>query len=120
MLANYVKAFLHPWLARRGAIVRWNELQSELSDVLKAFTDPRDAQLNVARRVPRNMPGTTIASSDVDRRGIRSRKMSAAAGRAASLRMKKYCTRPLCGSYIFYQSLVAASLHNWRICGALA
>jgi hypothetical protein len=51
MLANYVKAFLlHPWLrASRGAIVRSNERQSDLSDVLKAFSDPRDAQLNVVK-----------------------------------------------------------------------
>src|SRR3954468_11529500 len=78
-------------LARRGAIVRWNELQSELSDLIKAFPEIRNVQGNAVKTVAQEHAGMTMVSSNgVSRRRVGTRKMSAAARRAVSLRMKKY------------------------------
>jgi len=78
-------------LARRGAIVRWNELQSELSELVKAFPDLRKLRSNTTAGVAQEHREVTSGSSDgVDGRGARRRNMSPAARKAVSLRMKKY------------------------------
>jgi hypothetical protein len=72
-------------------MVRWNELQSEMSDLVKAFPDLRNVRSSPKETVPEEDRAVTIASSDgVNGRGTRTRKMSPAARRAVSLRMKKY------------------------------
>src|SRR4030095_10271731 len=76
--------------AKRGAMVRWNELQTEIADLVRAFPDLRNAQTPSA--IGRENGHTeTLAATDGQPRGeTRSRRMSPAARQAVSLRMKKY------------------------------
>ena len=78
-------------LARRGAEVRLRELQSELSDLLKAFPglvgeDGRSFAKGRKVRRPRASSSDNGVGGSSTRRG----KMSRAARLAVSLRMKKY------------------------------
>ena len=77
-------------LARSAATVRWNELQSERSDLLKAFPDLRNVRARTSATVSKERRQATLTSSDGVTRTTRTRKMSPAARRAVSLRMKKY------------------------------
>jgi hypothetical protein len=72
-------------LARRGAEVRWNELQSELAGLLKAFPDLRSRTIPTTRQGNRGQ----AASDNGTPRKARRRSMSPAARRAVSVRMKK-------------------------------
>jgi len=77
-------------LARRGAEVRWTELESERADLLKTFPDLGTLSSGVRGTGPRRR--RTLAAPSNDRAGHTTRrgKMSAAARRAVSRRMKKY------------------------------
>ena len=77
-------------LAKRGAMVRWNELQSELADLVKAFPSLRDVRTGETTIPEERRAATTGSNGRVDGRGTRRRKMSPAARKAVSLRMKKY------------------------------
>jgi hypothetical protein len=78
-------------LARRGAEVRWNELQSELSDLFKAFPDLRNVRSTATAMIPQGHRGLRTASNDsANGQKTRRGKMSPAARRAVSSRMKKY------------------------------
>ncbi len=89
-------------LARRGAEQRYQELKAEMAALVKSFPQVAEgAGAAIGRTV-----GRTEARV---RRGVRrGRNMSAAARRAVSERMKKYCTKPLRGSYFSHQLLIAA------------
>jgi len=71
--------------ARRGAEARWNELQTELASLKKAFPDIATARRTAAR----SARGVADMLDPVPRRRKRS-KMSAAQKKAVSVRMKKY------------------------------
>jgi hypothetical protein len=78
-------------LARRGAEVRWRELQSELSDLLKAFPSLGSANGGAgAKRAKVRRARASSSDDGVSGRTIRRGKMSRAARLAVSLRMKKY------------------------------
>jgi hypothetical protein len=77
-------------LARRGAMVRWNELQSELADLVKMFPSLRDVRTGGTTIPGERGAATTGSNGGVDSRGTRRRKMSPVARKAVSLRMKKY------------------------------
>jgi hypothetical protein len=78
-------------LARRGAEARWDELQSELADLRRAFPDLGGGRGAVATTKARGAGrSTAMAGETIDRQTRRRRKMSPAARRAVSLRMKKY------------------------------
>jgi hypothetical protein len=78
-------------LARRGAEARWNELQAELASLRRAFPDlgggRRTVTTTKARRAGRSK---TTSGETIDTHTRRRQKMSPAARRAVSLRMKKY------------------------------
>ena len=78
-------------LARRGAEARWNELQAELAGLRRAFPDLGGARETVATTNTRGAGRTKRMSGETsDTQTSRRRKMSPAARRAVSLRMKKY------------------------------
>jgi hypothetical protein len=78
-------------LARRGAEVRWQELQSELSELLKAFPDLSSANGGAGAKGAEVRRGRASSSNNgVDSPSTRRGKMSRAARLAVSLRMKKY------------------------------
>jgi len=89
-------------LARKGAQHRLEELHAEMAALRKDFPD-------LAERAGAAL-GTTVgrAEAEVKRTIRRGRGMSAAARKAVSERMKKYCTKPLRGSYLSHHHLVAA------------
>jgi hypothetical protein len=75
-------------MARKGAEHRYQELQAEIAALVKHFP-------HVARRAGRQIStvvarGRAIAEAEAPRVRRRARKMSAAARRAVSARMKKY------------------------------
>ena len=72
-------------LARLGAKARLEELRREEAAIRRAFPD-------------------LFGAAQKSRGG----NMSAAGRKAVSERMKKYCTKPLRGSYFSHQLLVAA------------
>jgi len=78
-------------LARRGAEARWNELQAELAGLRRAFPDLGGARSAVATTKARSAGRSIKMSGEtIDTQTHRRRKMSPAARRAVSLRMKKY------------------------------
>src|SRR5438874_2158813 len=75
-------------MARKGAEHRYAELQAEIAALVKHFP-------HVARRAGRQLStavarGRAIAQAEAPKVRRRARKMSAAARRAVSARMKKY------------------------------
>jgi hypothetical protein len=78
-------------LARRGAEARWNELQSELAGLRRAFPDLGSAGSSRPTATTRRVRASgAVSDGTVDSQKRRRRKMSPAARRAVSLRMKKY------------------------------
>jgi len=78
-------------LARRGAEARWNELQSELAGLRRAFPDLGGARRAVATTKARGAGrSNTMSGQTIDTQTHRRRQMSPAARRAVSFRMKKY------------------------------
>jgi len=78
-------------LARRGAEARWAELQSELADLRRAFPDLGGARSRKAgATTERASSSNTVSGGNVDSQQRRRGKMSPAARRAVSVRMKKY------------------------------
>lgn len=71
--------------ARRGAEARWQELQTELASLKKAFPDLATARRTAAR----SARGVADMLEPAPRRRRRS-KMSAAQKKAVSVRMKTY------------------------------
>jgi hypothetical protein len=69
--------------ARRGAEARWNELQSELASLARAFPD-------LATRRGRKRTTSTAAATDSAPRRRKRSKMTAAQRKAVGERMKKY------------------------------
>jgi hypothetical protein len=83
-------------LARTGAELTLKHLRAEIIAIERAFPELRLPQGRRAIRRSLNAAAT------------RTRKMSAAARKAASARMRRYCTKPLRGSYLSHQALIAA------------
>ena len=83
-------------LARAGAELTLKHLRAEIIAIERAFPELRLPQRR--RAVRRSLKTATT----------RTRKMSAAARKAASARMRRYCTKPLRGSYLSHQALIAA------------
>ena len=83
-------------LARRGADVALKELRAEIVAIERTFPELR---LPARRRAFRR---------SVREATSRTRRMSAAARKAVSARMKKYCAQPLRGSYFTHQLPAAA------------
>ena len=78
-------------LARRGAEARWNELQAELASLRRAFPDLGGARRVAATTTARGAGRSkTMSVETVADETYRRRKISPAARRAVSLRMKKY------------------------------
>jgi len=82
-------------LARVGAGHAIERLRAEIIAIERTFPE---LKLPTRRTVVR-------AATQVTKR---TRRMSAAARKAVSARMKRYCTKPLRGSYFTHQLLVAA------------
>ena len=78
-------------LARLGAKSRLEELRREEAAIRRAFPDLFRGRQSAGGGPTRRRAG-----------------MSAAARKAVSARMKKYCTKPLRGSYSHHSFLVAA------------
>ena len=87
-------------LARRGAQAVLTELEAEILAIRRAFPDLVGRGRGRGRKAGGGAAGATG--------GRRRRGMSAAARKAVSERMKKYCTKPLRGSYFSQQLLIAA------------
>jgi hypothetical protein len=83
-------------LARTGAEVVLNRFRAEIIAIERTFPE-----LGLPRR-------RRALRQSVRRASTRTRRMSAAARKAVSERMKRYCTKPLRGSYLTHQLLVAA------------
>jgi hypothetical protein len=83
-------------LARSGAEAALKQLRAEIIAIERTFPE---LTLPQKRRAARQ------AIQKAERRG---RTMSAAARKVVSERMKKYCTKPLRGSYPTHQALIAA------------
>jgi cobalamin biosynthesis protein CbiG len=72
--------------ARRGAEVRWNELQAEVASLLKAFPDLTTMSNTARRTLARSARGVAETLEPTRKRST----MSAAQRKAVSARMKKY------------------------------
>ena len=72
--------------ARRGAEVRWNELQAEVASLLKAFPDLATISKTARRTIAKSARGVADTLEPKRKRS----KMSAAQRKAVSARMKKY------------------------------
>lgn len=83
-------------LAKDGAEKLLNQLRAEIIAIERTFPE---LALPQRRRAVRRTLKTART---------RTRQMSAEARRAVSMRMKKYYTKPLRGSYYPHQSLIAA------------
>lgn len=83
-------------LARAGAEVTLKRLRAEIIAIERAFPE---------LALPRRRRAVRKA---VKQATNRTRHMSAAARKAVSERMKRYCTKPLRGSYSTHQFVVAA------------
>ena len=79
-------------LARRGAESRWHELQAELADLLKAFPDLATLRRETRAIASRGGRAVRAAAKELaaPAPARHRRKMSPAARRAVSQRMKKY------------------------------
>lgn len=83
-------------LARVGAEVTLRRLRAEIVAIERTFPE---LELPRRRRALRR---------SVKHATNQTRRVSAAARKAISQRMKRYCTKPLCGRYHSHQALIAA------------
>jgi hypothetical protein len=72
--------------ARRGAEVRWNELQAEVASLLKAFPDLATISKTARRTLAKSARGVATTLEPKRKRS----KMSPAQRKAVSARMKRY------------------------------
>jgi hypothetical protein len=94
--ANGLSAEKLKELARAGAAEALKRLRAEVIAIERTF--PVLALPKTRRALRRSLKQATN----------RTRQTSAAARKAVSERMKRYCTKPLGGSYFSHQLLVAA------------
>ena len=73
-------------LAKKGALHRYNELKAELADLVKAFP-----HLEYGSAISPGVPRQRYESAPAER--SKRRRLSPAARRAASVRMRKYWAR---------------------------
>jgi predicted lipoprotein len=82
-------------LARTGAETTLKQLRAEIIAIERTFPELA-------------VPNRQQIGKSVERVTRRATRMSAAARKAVSQRMKRYCTKPLRGSYLTHQSPIAA------------
>lgn len=82
-------------LARAGAETALKQLRAEIIAIERTFPELK-------------LPTSGAVRRSVVQATKRTRRMSAAARKAVSARMKKYCTKPLRGSYFSHQLSIAA------------
>jgi|SRR6266566_1939561 len=95
-------------LAKRGAEVRVRELAQELKLLVGTFPHLRDSFDKDELPLPFIIATDAGQATPTARPVRRARTMSPAARKAVSQRMKKYCTKPLRGSYSTHQCDIAA------------